>query len=124
MSIPPFPVLFPGLMFITQIYHRSYRVPCHTLLLLTTIQVHPIFEFTPDQGTINEVMGRMSQNRLYFMYGRALQLYQDAANVTEQVNAFKKWSNLLVWYTGDEPDESSDPTQRHLDRGVQPHLRP
>ncbi|KAG9309499.1 hypothetical protein JVU11DRAFT_10470 [Chiua virens] len=31
------------------------------------------------------------------------------ANVTEQVNSFKSWPNLLVWYTGDEPDGSSDP---------------
>lgn len=36
-------------------------------------------------------------------------VYQDAANLTAQVNSFKNWSNLLVWYTGDEPDGSSDP---------------
>jgi len=35
--------------------------------------------------------------------------YQDAANVTAHVNSFKSWPNLLVWYTGDEPDGSSDP---------------
>ncbi|KAF8142001.1 hypothetical protein EV363DRAFT_1149525 [Boletus edulis] len=70
--------------------------------------VHPIFESTPSQASVNEVFGRMQQNGLYFMYDMRYD-YQNAANVTAQVNSFKSWSNLLVWYTGDEPDGSSDP---------------
>ena len=30
-------------------------------------------------------------------------------SVTEQVNMIKKRKNLLLWYTGDEPDGTSDP---------------
>ncbi|KAF8556471.1 hypothetical protein OG21DRAFT_1409058 [Imleria badia] len=70
--------------------------------------VHPIFESTPSQTSVNEVFSRIQQNGMYFMYDMRY-VYQDAANVTAQVNSFKTWSNLLVWYTGDEPDGSSDP---------------
>ena len=57
---------------------------------------------------MNDVLGRMQQNGMYFMYDMRY-VYQDTANVTSQVNSFKSWPNLLVWYTGDEPDGSSDP---------------
>ena len=30
-------------------------------------------------------------------------------SVTEQVNMIKSRKNLLLWYTGDEPDGTSDP---------------
>lgn len=29
--------------------------------------------------------------------------------MTEQINQIKSWPNLLLWYTGDEPDGTSDP---------------
>ncbi|KAH0836408.1 hypothetical protein J3R83DRAFT_8009 [Lanmaoa asiatica] len=60
------------------------------------------------QTSVDEVFSRIQQNGMYFMYNMRY-IYQDAANLTAQVNSFKSWSNLLVWYTGDEPDGSSDP---------------
>lgn len=35
--------------------------------------------------------------------------YMNATAVTEQVNMIKSRPNLLTWYTGDEPDGTSDP---------------
>jgi len=35
--------------------------------------------------------------------------YQNATSVTEQVNHIKSRPNLLLWYTADEPDGTSDP---------------
>lgn len=95
------------LIFTTKVHDRVYWIPC-CVLSLTIGQVHPIFESTPTQTSVNEVFGRMQQNGMYFMYDMRY-VYQDAANLTAQVNLFKTWSNLLVWYTGDEPDGSSDP---------------
>ena len=33
----------------------------------------------------------------------------NSTSVTQQVNKIKSRSNLLLWYTGDEPDGTSDP---------------
>jgi hypothetical protein len=33
----------------------------------------------------------------------------NSTSVTEQVNSIKSRPNLLLWYTGDEPDGTSDP---------------
>lgn len=38
----------------------------------------------------------------------------NATAVTEQVNSIKSRPNLLVWYTGDEPDGTSDPLDATL----------
>ncbi len=35
--------------------------------------------------------------------------YQNATSVTEQVQMIQSYKNLLLWYTGDEPDGTSDP---------------
>src|SRR4051812_5337487 len=35
--------------------------------------------------------------------------YMNATSVTAQVNHIKSRPNLLLWYTGDEPDGTSDP---------------
>ena len=35
--------------------------------------------------------------------------YMNATSVTEQVNVIKNHSNLLLWYTADEPDGESNP---------------
>ena len=35
--------------------------------------------------------------------------YQNATAVTEEVNRIKNSPALLLWYTGDEPDGTSDP---------------
>lgn len=38
----------------------------------------------------------------------------NASEVTEQVNRIKRRPNLLVWYTADEPDGTSDPLDATL----------
>jgi len=38
----------------------------------------------------------------------------NASSVTEQVNRIKRRPNLLVWYTADEPDGTSDPLDATL----------
>lgn len=38
----------------------------------------------------------------------------DADQVTAQVNHIKSRPNLLLWYTGDEPDGTSDPLDATL----------
>lgn len=38
----------------------------------------------------------------------------NATAVTEQVNRIKSRPNLLLWYTGDEPDGTSDPLDATL----------
>jgi len=45
---------------------------------------------------------------LYLMYDMR-NTYMDAASVTAQVNHIKSRPNLLLWYTADEPDGTSDP---------------
>jgi hypothetical protein len=35
--------------------------------------------------------------------------YMNTASVTDQVNRIKSRPNLLLWYTADEPDGTSDP---------------
>ena len=35
--------------------------------------------------------------------------YMNSTSVAEQVNVIKSRPNLLLWYTGDEPDGTSDP---------------
>lgn len=40
--------------------------------------------------------------------------YMNATAVTEQVNHIKSRPNLLLWYTGDEPDGTSDPLDATL----------
>lgn len=40
--------------------------------------------------------------------------YMNSSSVTSQVNSIKSRSNLLLWYTGDEPDGTSDPLNATL----------
>jgi len=40
---------------------------------------------------------------------RTFSTYQNLASVTDQVNHIKSLNNLLLWYTADEPDGTSDP---------------
>ena len=41
--------------------------------------------------------------------------YQNSTSVTDQVNQIKSWPNLLLWYTADEPDGTSDPLSATVD---------
>lgn len=38
----------------------------------------------------------------------------NSSAVTSQVNSIKSRTNLLLWYTGDEPDGTSDPLNATL----------
>lgn len=50
----------------------------------------------------------MQEVGLYLMYDMRF-TYMNSSSVIEQVNAIKTRPNLLLWYTGDEPDGTSDP---------------
>ncbi|TFK48190.1 hypothetical protein OE88DRAFT_1737887 [Heliocybe sulcata] len=64
--------------------------------------VHPVPPYD-NLTQLSLVIDRMAELGLYLMD------YQNFSAVTEQVNMFKNRTNLLLWYTGDEPDGSGDP---------------
>ena len=57
----------------------------------------------------------MSSPSLFFLCFPSIPLtrpcstYQNSASVTDEVNRIKDSPALLLWYTGDEPDGTSDP---------------
>ncbi|KAG6853847.1 hypothetical protein C0991_000841 [Blastosporella zonata] len=55
-----------------------------------------------------QVLDEMQEAGLYLMYDMR-NTYQNNTAVTEQVNRIKSRPNLLLWYTADEPDGTSDP---------------
>ncbi|KAF8900151.1 hypothetical protein CPB84DRAFT_1779443 [Gymnopilus junonius] len=74
--------------------------------------VHPIPTF--DNLTALElVLDGLQEAGLYLMYDMRF-TYMNATAVTEEVNRIKSRPNLLVWYTGDEPDGTSDPLDATL----------
>ncbi|KAF7315067.1 hypothetical protein MIND_00020900 [Mycena indigotica] len=69
--------------------------------------VHPIPSF--DNITLlNQVLDLMEKEGLWLMYDMR-GTYMNDTSVTEQVNRIKTRKNLLLWYTADEPDGTSDP---------------
>jgi hypothetical protein len=69
--------------------------------------VHPVPDF--DNITVlDEVLDKMQEVGLWLMYDMR-NTYQNTTSVTEQVNHIKSRPNLLLWYTADEPDGTSDP---------------
>ncbi|KAE9385569.1 hypothetical protein BT96DRAFT_1006920 [Gymnopus androsaceus JB14] len=62
--------------------------------------VHPIPTFD-NTSILNEVLDEMQKNGLC--------TYMNDTSVTEQVNQIKSRPNLLLWYSADEPDGTSDP---------------
>ncbi|KAJ8522189.1 hypothetical protein ONZ45_g1216 [Pleurotus djamor] len=69
--------------------------------------VHPIPNFN-DPVALNAVLDRMQEVGLYLMYDMR-NTYMNTTSVTAQVNNIKSRPNLLLWYTADEPDGTSDP---------------
>ncbi|KAF8128018.1 hypothetical protein EV363DRAFT_1512354 [Boletus edulis] len=69
--------------------------------------IHPIPTFD-NLTALNQVIDRMQEVGLYLMYDMRF-TYMNSTSVTEQVNMIKNRPNLLLWYTGDEPDGTSDP---------------
>ncbi|PSS11014.1 hypothetical protein PHLCEN_2v3310 [Hermanssonia centrifuga] len=70
-------------------------------------KVHPIPTFD-NLTALEEVLDRMEEQGLYLMYDMRW-TYMNSTAVTEEVNRIKNRPNLLLWYTGDEPDGTSDP---------------
>lgn len=69
--------------------------------------VHPVPPFD-NQDTFNAMLDHMQDVGLYLMYDMRLD-YMDSNAVTQHVNTIKSRPNLLLWYTADEPDGTSDP---------------
>ncbi|KAM5540974.1 hypothetical protein V8D89_005285 [Ganoderma adspersum] len=69
--------------------------------------IHPIPPFSSTDA-LTQVIQRMEQAGIYLMYDMRY-TYQNSASVTDEVNRIKDSPALLLWYTGDEPDGTSDP---------------
>ncbi|KAK0457025.1 uncharacterized protein EV420DRAFT_534866 [Desarmillaria tabescens] len=69
--------------------------------------IHPVPTFS-NLTALDEVLDEMERVGIYLMYDMR------AASVTEQINRIKSRSNLLLWYTADEPDGTSDPLNATL----------
>jgi hypothetical protein len=69
--------------------------------------VHPVPTFD-NTSELNRVLDLMQENGLWLIYDMRL-TYQNDTSVTEQVNQIKSRPNLLLWYSADEPDGTSDP---------------
>ncbi|KAJ7052803.1 hypothetical protein C8F01DRAFT_1212348 [Mycena amicta] len=79
--------------------------------------VHPVPTFG-DLEALERVLDRMEQLELYLVYDMR-HTYRDPAALEAEVNLIKHRSNLLLWYTADEPDGTSEPldvTRRAYDR--------
>ncbi|KAJ2921655.1 hypothetical protein H1R20_g15440, partial [Candolleomyces eurysporus] len=69
--------------------------------------VHPIPPFS-NLTALDAVLDEMERVGLYLMYDMRW-TYMNNSRVTEEVNRIKTRPNLLLWYTADEPDGTSDP---------------
>ncbi|KAH9851271.1 hypothetical protein C2E23DRAFT_831811 [Lenzites betulinus] len=69
--------------------------------------IHPIPTFD-NLTALVQVIERMEQVGIYLMYDMRW-TYMNSTAVTEEVNRIKNSPALLLWYTGDEPDGTSDP---------------
>ncbi|PBK69336.1 hypothetical protein ARMSODRAFT_956903 [Armillaria solidipes] len=74
--------------------------------------IHPVPTFS-NLTALDEVLDEMERVGLYLMYDMRA-TYMNSTSVTEQVNRIKSRSNLLLWYTADEPDGTSDPLDATL----------
>ncbi|KAJ7350556.1 hypothetical protein DFH08DRAFT_861754 [Mycena albidolilacea] len=75
--------------------------------------VHIIPAFPPNITDLKETLDKMEEVGIYLIYDMR-GTYMNDTFVTEQVNEIKKRSNLLIWYTADEPDGTSDPLNATL----------
>ncbi|KXN90762.1 hypothetical protein AN958_03649 [Leucoagaricus sp. SymC.cos] len=74
--------------------------------------IHPVPDFS-DTATLDAVLDKMQEAGIYLMYDMR-NSYMDSTSVTSQVNHIKSRPNLLLWYTADEPDGTSDPLDATL----------
>ncbi|KAA1475750.1 hypothetical protein DENSPDRAFT_842586 [Dentipellis sp. KUC8613] len=68
--------------------------------------IHPVPTFD-NLTALNLVVDRMEEQGLYLMYDMRY-TYMNSSSVTEQVTSLRNRTNLLLYYTGDEPDGTSD----------------
>ncbi|KAG7443200.1 uncharacterized protein BT62DRAFT_1034528 [Guyanagaster necrorhizus] len=69
--------------------------------------IHPVPTFS-NLTALDEVLDEMERLGMYLMYDMRA-TYMNSTSVTEQIDRIKSRSNLLLWYTADEPDGTSDP---------------
>ncbi|TFK36117.1 hypothetical protein BDQ12DRAFT_610474 [Crucibulum laeve] len=69
--------------------------------------IHPVPDFA-NMTAFDLVLDKMQDAGIYLMYDMR-NTYMNSTSVTTQVNHIKSRPNLLLWYTGDEPDGTSDP---------------
>ncbi|KAJ7764560.1 hypothetical protein DFH07DRAFT_811639 [Mycena maculata] len=69
--------------------------------------VHPVPTFG-DLAALGRVLDRMEELGLYFVYDMR-HTYQNAEALAAEVKMIKHRPNLLLWYTADEPDGTSEP---------------
>ncbi|KAF8628579.1 hypothetical protein AX17_005975 [Amanita inopinata Kibby_2008] len=84
----------------------DFTIPA-TLASLGYNMIHLVPPFT-NTTALGVVLDKMQAANLYAMYDMRYS-YTDSASVTSQVNSLKSRPNLLLWYTADEPDGTSDP---------------
>ncbi|KAG5645134.1 hypothetical protein DXG03_006851 [Asterophora parasitica] len=92
------------------VHNRSYptaRRQKWKMTEITFMQVHPIPTYS-NLTALDLVLDKIQEAGLYLMYDMR-STYQNKASVTEQVNRIKSRPNLLLWYTADEPDGTTDP---------------
>ncbi|KAJ7270039.1 hypothetical protein B0H12DRAFT_1094145 [Mycena haematopus] len=75
--------------------------------------VHIIPAFPPSIADLQETLDKMEEVGIYLIYDMR-GTYMNDTSVAEQVNDIKKRTNLLAWYTADEPDGTSDPLNATL----------
>ncbi|KAI1787420.1 hypothetical protein LXA43DRAFT_713557 [Ganoderma leucocontextum] len=94
-------------------FYTSFDYLASNLAVIDTIAsqgytvIHPIPPFSSTDA-VSQVIQRMEQAGIYLMYDMRY-TYQIPASVTDEVNRIKDSPALLLWYTGDEPDGTSDP---------------
>ncbi|KAK0189405.1 hypothetical protein F5146DRAFT_1050825 [Armillaria mellea] len=92
-------------------YERVFPIGFYTQFELEQ-GIHPVPTFS-NLTALDEVLDEMERIGLYLMYDMRA-TYMNSTSVTEQVNRIKSRSNLLLWYTADEPDGTSDPLNATL----------
>ncbi|TFK29193.1 hypothetical protein FA15DRAFT_664517 [Coprinopsis marcescibilis] len=69
--------------------------------------IHPVPPFA-NLTALDQVLDVMQREGMYLMYDMRW-TYTNTTAMAEEVNLIKRRPNLLLWYTADEPDGTSDP---------------
>ncbi|KAI0031806.1 hypothetical protein K488DRAFT_51309 [Vararia minispora EC-137] len=71
------------------------------------VQVHPIPPFE-NRTALNSTLAKMEEQNLWLMYDMRF-TYMNLTTIHSEVTPLTPLSNLLLYYTADEPDGTSDP---------------